>query len=43
MAATIAQQPDPMGSLAVENAKKVLNGESVDKEIASDFKIICKD
>lgn len=42
MAATIAQQPDLMGSLAVENAKKVLNGESVDKEIASDLQLYVK-
>ncbi|WP_097028363.1 ribose ABC transporter substrate-binding protein RbsB [Clostridium peptidivorans] len=42
MAATIAQQPDLMGSMAVENAVKVINKESVQKEIPVDLKIIEK-
>ncbi|MTK14136.1 MAG: ribose ABC transporter substrate-binding protein RbsB [Clostridiaceae bacterium] len=42
MAATVAQQPDLMGSLAVENAVKVIKGESVQKEIPVDLKLIKK-
>ena len=42
MAATIAQQPDLMGSIAIENAQKILKGESVDKEIAADLKLYVK-
>lgn len=42
MAATVAQQPDLMGSLAVENAAKVIKGESVQKEIPVDLKLIKK-
>lgn len=42
MAATVAQQPDLMGSMAIENAKKILNGESVDKEIGADLKLYIK-
>ncbi|EYE88726.1 D-ribose transporter subunit RbsB [Fervidicella metallireducens AeB] len=42
MAATIAQQPDLMGSLAVENAVKVLKGETVEKSIPVELKIIKK-
>lgn len=42
MAATIAQQPDLMGSLAVENAVKLIKGESVQKQIPVDLKIIKK-
>ena len=42
MAATIAQQPDLMGSLAVENAIKVIKGENVEKEIPVDLKLIKK-
>jgi ribose transport system substrate-binding protein len=42
MTATIAQQPDLMGSMAVENAKKVLSGESVNKEIGVDLKLYVK-
>lgn len=42
MAATVAQQPDLMGSIAIENAQKILNGESVDKEIAADLKLYVK-
>ncbi|BCZ44006.1 D-ribose ABC transporter substrate-binding protein [Clostridium gelidum] len=42
LAATVAQQPDLMGSMAIENAKKILNGESVDKEIGADLKLYVK-
>ncbi len=42
MAATVAQQPDLMGSLAVENAVKVIKGESVAKQIPVDLKLIKK-
>lgn len=42
MAATVAQQPDLMGSLAIENASKVIKGESVQKEIPVDLKLIKK-
>ena len=42
MTATIAQQPDLMGSLAVENAVKVIKGETVAKQIPVDLKLIKK-
>ena len=42
MTATVAQQPDLMGSMAIENAKKILSGESVDKEIGVDLKLYVK-
>lgn len=42
MAATIAQQPDLIGSLAVENAVKVIKGEKVEKEIPVDLKVVKK-
>lgn len=42
MAATIAQQPDLMGSMSVENAVKILKGESVQKEIPVELKLIKK-
>ncbi|OFI01503.1 D-ribose-binding periplasmic protein precursor [Clostridium acetireducens DSM 10703] len=42
LTATIAQQPDLMGSLAVENAIKVIKGEKVANEIPVDLKIIKK-
>lgn len=42
MAATVAQQPDLMGSLSVENAVKVIKGESVQKQIPVDLKLIKK-
>ncbi len=42
MAATVAQQPDVMGSLAVENAIKVSKGEKVEKEIPAELKLIKK-
>ena len=43
MAATVAQQPDLMGSLAIENAVKLIKGESVEKEIPVDLKLIVKE
>ncbi|SEG01410.1 ribose transport system substrate-binding protein [Caloramator fervidus] len=42
MAATIAQQPDVMGSLAVENAVKLIKGETIPKQIPVDLKVITK-
>jgi len=40
--ATVAQQPDLMGTTAVENAVKVLKGEKVEKEVPVDLKLIKK-
>lgn len=42
MAATIAQQPDLMGSLAVDNAGKIMNNQTVEKSIPVDLKLISK-
>lgn len=42
MTATVAQQPDLMGSLAIENAVKIIKGESVPKQIPVDLKLIKK-
>lgn len=42
MSATIAQQPGLMGSMAVENAVKVIKGETVAKEIPVDLQLIAK-
>jgi len=42
MAATIAQQPDLMGSLAVQNAVKITNNETVPTSIPVDLKLITK-
>ncbi|MBM7869916.1 ribose transport system substrate-binding protein [Clostridium pascui] len=42
MAATIAQQPDLMGTMAIENAVKVIKKENVEKEIPVDLKIVEK-
>lgn len=42
LAATIAQQPDKMGEMAVEAALKIAKGESVDKSIAVDLKLVEK-
>lgn len=39
MSATIAQQPDLMGAMAVENSKKIIDGENVDKEISAELKL----
>lgn len=42
MAATIAQQPDLMGSLSVENADKLAKGQTIDKTIPVELKLIKK-
>lgn len=42
MAATVAQQPEMIGSLGVEAADKVLKGETVEKSIPVDLKLITK-
>ncbi|MEW9094076.1 MAG: ribose ABC transporter substrate-binding protein RbsB [Clostridiaceae bacterium] len=42
IAATIAQQPDLMGSISIENAVKILKGENVEKEIPVELKLIKK-
>lgn len=42
MAATIAQQPDLMGSIAVENAIKAIKGENVQSEIPVNLQVITK-
>lgn len=42
MAATIAQQPDLMGSLAIENAGKIMSNQTVEKSIPVDLKLITK-
>lgn len=42
MAATIAQQPDLMGSLAAETASKIMKGETVAKQIPVELKVIKK-
>ncbi|ALR90412.1 ribose ABC transporter substrate-binding protein RbsB [Clostridium butyricum] len=39
LSATIAQQPDLMGGMAVESAKKINEGESVEKEISAELKL----
>ena len=43
MAATVAQKPDLMGATAVETAKKLMSGESVEKSIPVEVKLITKD
>jgi ABC-type sugar transport system substrate-binding protein len=43
MNATVAQQPAKMGSLGVENAMKVIDGESVDKKILVEVKLVTKE
>ncbi len=42
MAATVAQQPGLMGKLAVENAVKLIKGESVEKFIPVELKLVTK-
>lgn len=42
MAVTVAQKPDLMGATAVETAQKILNGETVDKEIPVEVELITK-
>ncbi|HSL00174.1 MAG TPA: D-ribose ABC transporter substrate-binding protein [Rubrobacteraceae bacterium] len=43
MNATIAQQPDQIGSLGVENAMKVIDGESVEENIPVEVKLVTKE
>jgi len=43
MAATVAQQPDRIGSLGVEYADKVLTGEDVPTYVPVDLKLITRD
>lgn len=42
LTATVAQQPDLMGSISVENAVKIAKSESVEKEIPVELKLIKK-
>lgn len=42
MAATVAQQPDMIGSLGVETAQKILNEESVEEFIPVELKLVTK-
>jgi ribose transport system substrate-binding protein len=42
LSATVAQKPDEMGKIAVDTAIKYLNGEEVDKEIASPLELVTK-
>lgn len=42
LAATIAQQPEKIGAMGVETAAKVLQGETVEKSIPVELKIISK-
>lgn len=42
MAATVAQQPDKMGSTAVETAIKLMNGETVEKSIPVEVTLVTK-
>ena len=43
MAATIAQQPELIGSTAVANAMKLINGETIEKSIPVEVTLITKD
>ncbi|KXZ39720.1 ribose-binding protein [Alkalithermobacter thermoalcaliphilus JW-YL-7 = DSM 7308] len=43
MAATVAQQPEKIGSLGVEVANKVINGEKVDSFVPVDLKLVVKE
>lgn len=42
MAATVAQQPEVIGSMGVENADKVLKGGTVNKSIPVELKLVTK-
>lgn len=42
MAATVAQKPDLMGATAVETAQKLINGETVEKTLPVEVKLITK-
>lgn len=43
ISATVAQQPELIGSIGVETADKLLKGQSVDKEIPVELKLITND
>lgn len=43
LAATVAQQPELIGAIGVETADQVLKGESVNKEIPIELKLIIKE
>ena len=43
MAASVGQQPEEMGRIAMETALKVINGEPVEKDIFIPVKLITKD
>lgn len=43
MNASVAQQPDKIGKLGVENAIKVVDGESIEKEIPVEVKLVTQD
>jgi ribose transport system substrate-binding protein len=42
MAATVAQQPEQIGSIAVDTADKVLKGQTVDAVIPVPLKLVTK-
>lgn len=42
LAATIAQQPELMGKIAMDTAKKVIGGETVEANIPVDLKVVTK-
>ena len=42
LAATIAQQPDKMGKIAIDTAQKVIKGEAVEAKIPVDLKVVTK-
>ncbi len=43
MNATVAQQPDRIGQLGVDNAIKVVNGESIEENIPVEVKLVTQD
>ena len=43
LAATVAQQPEIIGSLGIETMDKVLNGETVDDFIPVELQLITRD
>lgn len=43
MACTVAQKPDLMGATAVETAQKLMNGETVEKSMPVEVKLVTKD
>jgi ribose transport system substrate-binding protein len=43
IAAIVAQQPELIGQLGVQNAKKVLDGQTVEAKIAVPLKMVTKD